>query len=242
MMKKLLVMICAIALVFSCAFGVSAKAKDPIISPTGSDIEDFDPDVEVEGPELVTPEKEVIEIVITPEDWENATKKQVDMRIWLEVIRRAISEIPKQTNDAVMKKTKEIKSEFGAYVDLILSKQIGEDDPEIIKETKKDLTIKIGIPTDIINTDKSVVRTYKLIRYYDGKVEVIPTVFADNALMVKSLTFDTNKFSTCAIVYTDTKRESDSPKTGDSSAVLGAMMVITLAAGSLLVIKKSAKA
>ena len=108
--------------------------------------------------------------------------------------------------------------EIGMYLDINLFKQVGNDAETKITETDGVLTITITIPENLINTDASVTRTYKIIRVHEDEngnliTDVIEGVFnpEDN-----SFTFETDKFSTYALTYKDKVDSSDSDKPTDS--------------------------
>ena len=65
-----------------------------------------------------------------------------------------------------------------------------------------------------------MIRTYQIVRVHDGVAETLDSEYDESA---QTLTFATDRFSTYAIVYSDTDKQIDKPSgdnkpaTGDSS-------------------------
>lgn len=89
------------------------------------------------------------------------------------------------------------------------------------------------LPEEITNVNEGYTRKYFIVRYHDGKSEMLPTTLEGNII-----TFESDKFSTYALVYEDVKNEIENiedkteienPSTIDS-------IVIDLIVGSTSVI------
>ena len=123
-----------------------------------------------------------------------------------------------------------------------------------ITETNGEITITITVPENLRNTDSNVVRTYKIIRVHGGEVEIID---ADYDATTCKLSFETDAFSTYALVYSDTTEnvetdattettdvkttpEGDSPKTGDNIniALLVIIMLMSLVGMTTMTFEK----
>ena len=100
---------------------------------------------------------------------------------------------------------------IGQYVNVQLFKEISREGKVLntvqLTETRDYIEISVKVPENLLNKDESVTRTFYIVRYYEGKVEFLPTVYdeAENALI-----FETNKFADYAIVYKDVKNPTDS--------------------------------
>ena len=68
------------------------------------------------------------------------------------------------------------------------------------KDKQKDINLSIDIPQNLINENEGVTRSYQIIRVHDGAAE---TLDAQYDAETKSLTFNTDRFSTYALVYKD---------------------------------------
>lgn len=71
---------------------------------------------------------------------------------------------------------------------------------EQVHETRSPLTVRLTLPDSAINADESKERSYEVIRVHDGKAEVLPASFDEQA---KVLTFETDRFSAYAVAYKD---------------------------------------
>ncbi|MDD6157314.1 MAG: glycosyl hydrolase 53 family protein [Lachnospiraceae bacterium] len=108
---------------------------------------------------------------------------------------------------------------IGCYLDLQLIKQIGSDPAKNITELDEPIRITIVIPEDLINTVPNTTRTYAIVRVHVDEVtgetstELIPGSFDPST---NEFTFETDRFSTYAIVYKDTVPPSTSGQTPSS--------------------------
>ena len=83
----------------------------------------------------------------------------------------------------------------------------------------------MALPENIAKVEEGYTRKYYVVRYHDGKSEVIPATVDGNII-----TFESDKFSTYALAYEDTKNSSiENPPTSDN-------VIIDLAVGTASVI------
>ena len=99
-----------------------------------------------------------------------------------------------EVQSAVAEKTGDLTK--GVYLDIDLFKQLNNEEKKQITETKVPLTITIDVPEEI----QAQNRTYYIIREHEGQVDVIDGTYDETN---KTLTFNTDKFSTYAIYYKD---------------------------------------
>ena len=103
----------------------------------------------------------------------------------------------------------------GAIYDIKMYKNIeGETEKTAVTETKSDTVISFPLEDRLVNTDSSVNREYKVVRVHNGETTVLPATYDAST---KSITFKTDKFSTYAICYKDTKKEEKKEETNTSS-------------------------
>ena len=104
------------------------------------------------------------------------------------------------------------------YLDIAMFKQVGENEASRLTQLGDRVQICFKLADSLINTDKNVTRTYSIIRVHNGKAEIITPVF-DAA--TKTLTFETDRFSTYAVVYTDVENvpptEETTPPTEETT-------------------------
>ena len=104
------------------------------------------------------------------------------------------------------------KNTVGIYLDITLTKQLGEAEPVKISQTNGAVTVTIVIPENLRNTNEQIARTYKVIRVHESKTDILDTVYDAKT---GKLSFRTDAFSTYAVVYTDTQITT-TPPTGDT--------------------------
>lgn len=94
--------------------------------------------------------------------------------------------------------------QVGMYLDLSMYKKIGYAGPVKLSSTKGNLLqIQIWVPQSLVPVNGKN-RTFYVVRVHNGAAELIPAVYdADE----KTLAFETDRFSTYAIVYTDAKKD-----------------------------------
>jgi LPXTG-motif cell wall-anchored protein len=139
---------------------------------------------------------------------------------------------------------------IGQYIDISLYKYMTvdgvTDDGVQLHSTADKIKIAVQIPDSLINKDSKVNRTYYIVRYHDGKAEIIEGTY-DEA--THTFTFETDKFSDYAIAYKDVKvadktttdnskkpSATKSVKTGDTSnPMLYGMLLLLSMMGIVLV-------
>ncbi len=137
----------------------------------------------------------------------------------------------------------------GKYLDITLYKNIDGTNKSIHELTKK-LKISIELPTELINKDKTITRTYFIARSHNGKVDILETIYNEKT---NSLTFETDKFSDYAILYKDKKelkttvttsinksntKQTMKAKTGDNANIIGLMMLLVSSMFVMVFVRK----
>ena len=96
---------------------------------------------------------------------------------------------------------------LGTFLDIQLLKKIGDKETNIT-QTNGEIDITFEVPEGLRNTDNAMARTYRIMRNHNGTVDTLNAVYNDNTHM---LTFQTDKFSTYALVYKDDKKNQTNP-------------------------------
>lgn len=137
----------------------------------------------------------------------------------------------------------------GKYLDITLYKNIDGTNKSIHELTKK-LKISIELPTELINKDRTITRTYFIARSHNGKVDILETIYNEKT---NSLTFETDKFSDYAIIYKDKKelkttvttsinksntKQTMKAKTGDNANIIGLMMLLVSSMFVMVFVRK----
>ena len=127
---------------------------------------------------------------------------------------------------------------IGQYIDISLYKYMTvngvTDDCVQLHSTADKVKIFVQIPENLINKDSKVKRTYYIIKYHDGKAELIEGTYDEKT---QTFTFETDKFSDYAIAYNDVKKEdatgtnnavkiTKSVETGDITNVFGYLIAL----------------
>ena len=164
-------------------------------------------------------ESELIERILTNAD-KIAMQNGDSVSAYLEVndISATVSEADKNLIDGVKG-----DATVGIYLDIDLFKKVGSNETQIT-ETNGAVTISLTLPSSLLNTNPAVTRTYQVVRIHNGVATVIPATFANG-----KITFETDEFSTYAIISTDTQNtggntgsgSTDSGNTGGGSSTNG---------------------
>lgn len=120
--------------------------------------------------------------------------------VYLEVTKLEESAVPAEDIVKTNAKAAEIEGiKKGLYLDISMWKVIGDSEPEKVTGTElsKKVKISVELPENLI-APKGKTRTYYVIRVHDGVAEILPTT-----LNGKTITFETDRFSTYSIWYTE---------------------------------------
>ena len=130
-------------------------------------------------------------------------------------------------------------SVLGMYLNINLFSKVGNNEARQVTDTNGAVKIKFNVPDKLLNKDKSIERTYQIVRIHNGKRTVIDVTFNNKD---NTISFESDKFSTYALVYTDKKAEA--PDTGDVNAltVLAALLAVSAGTVTLGLIKKKVMA
>ena len=122
---------------------------------------------------------------------------------------------------------------LGKAYDISLWVQVGDSAARQVTSTNEKVSLSLKVEDSLINKDSNIKRTYKVIRIHDGVATVIDGSF-DAATQM--FTFETDKFSTYALAYSDESVKAveptanpSSPKTGDTSPSLWIFAIIIIA-------------
>ena len=185
--------------------------------------------------------EEVKSLVLTDTD-KAAIATGKDVNVWVEM-KENTNTVSSADKTAIVEK---LPTDYtvGAYLDINLWKQLTGSDAEKITETANG-NVKIGftVPESLQKSG----RIYKIIRIHDGEATILDTTVDSNY----GLTFETDRFSTYALIYTDSSdvtntgatttsetavTSTTSPKTGDFSNMALYILALVAAAGCVCVI------
>ncbi len=146
--------------------------------------------------EMLVTEAELTDMVLT-----EAEKAEVENGTDI-TIRLAISDADSTVTDQDKGVAEGARKEYtiGKYLDISLLKIIG-DAQSNIRETTKMIRIKLEIPDDLKNKDSEKTRKYAILRVHEGVAEILNDLDTDP----NTITIETNRFSTYAVLYNDTE-------------------------------------
>lgn len=102
--------------------------------------------------------------------------------------------------------------QIGKFLDISLFLNVLDADDNLIVDNERihnpdtKFTIKMDIPKDLISSDSKISRTYQIVRIHDGEAQILESTYDGSA---QTISFETDRFSTYAITYTDTEEKSD---------------------------------
>ena len=123
---------------------------------------------------------------------------------------------------------------LGTFLDINLIKKIGNTETKI-EETNGLIKLTFEVPAGLINKDATINRTYTIVRNHEGKIEFLKAEFDKET---NQLTFETDKFSTYAVIYEDTAVVPEAPKTGDATNFMPILALLFAGLGMVVVGKK----
>jgi len=184
------------------------RTIDPLGIPADPDAGKIEKEVEVlpGAPDTVmnNSKEELAQSVLTEEEIAEIDSG-ASAKIWLEVAPDVEIE---EEEKAQVQKTAEESVGAGAevtYFDASLFKQVGNGEKTIIHELEKPISVTIVIPEKIRNKDVLTVRNYQIIRLHEGKTDIIDGTYKEEST---EFTFETDKFSTYAICYKDSPKQT----------------------------------
>ena len=160
---------------------------------------------------LFNDSQELIDLVPLEKIEKEHVAKGESVKVYLEVT-DITDDVTEEDKKLVEEKIGENKA--AVYLDITLFKQIGNREAKKIPNTKGLVTITFQVPNDLINRDVSVARKYQIVRVHEGVTSIIDAVFNEET---GEITFETDKFSTYALIYNDVQVEMN--QTGDPVSV-----------------------
>lgn len=132
-----------------------------------------------------------------------STKVQVDEKKESQIAKEDRKEVEKLVEE--VSKTNKTTATVCQYLDLSVLIKSNDDSIGKIKELNNEIEFKVVLPKELLKAE----RKFYVVRVHDGKAEKLETILNDDG----TLSFKTNKFSTYAVVYEDTKEPAKEPST-----------------------------
>ena len=160
--------------------------------------------------------KELADAVLSAEDIENINSGK-DVTIRLNVA------IKSDTTDAIKEQVIAKLKDYtiGTFYDIDISKSVDGGAPVAVTDTNAPVRIQLALADSLINTDTTVKREYKIVRFHYDSVTgqtVVDILDASYHAGYNKLAFNTDKFSVYSVVYKDTKMAPAPTATPGSSS------------------------
>lgn len=154
---------------------------------------------------------EVKKAVILTQEERTEIANGIDVNIWLD-----IKPVTPTENKKTLIEAKKGDYTIGTYMDISMFKQVGDKTPNFVSQLNKKIKISIVIPEELRNTDNSVERIYRVLHYHDteAEAEVLTGTYDEKTF---TYIFETDRFSTYAIAYKDSKESTVSNENNNSS-------------------------
>ena len=148
--------------------------------------------------------KELADAVLSAEDIESINSGK-DITIRLNVALKS------DATDAIKEQVKAKLKDYtiGTFYDIDITKSVDGGAPVAVTDTNAPVHIQLTLADSLINTDTTVKREYKIIRFHYDSVTgqtVADILDASYHAGYNKLDFNTDKFSVYAVVYKDTKK------------------------------------
>lgn len=157
-------------------------------------------------------DKEAIAKDVLTEEEKAQMENGINVHVYLEVEKLSESDVAVTDILATNAKVAEQKGfQKGMYLDISMWKAIGNNAAEKVQNARlgKKVKISVDLPDELLAPEGKV-RTYYVVRVHEGAAEILPTT-----LNGKTITFETDKFSTYSIWYTETDVEKGTPSGGE---------------------------
>ena len=139
---------------------------------------------------------------------------KADITLTMSDISKNVSDEQKELINSVLKSDDKV----GMYVDISVLLTITDaegnviTDKALVSETATKFTVKMKLADELLQKDSSKIRTYQVVRLHDGKSEILDSKWDAST---GTLSFETDKFSTYAISYSDKDKEAVKEPTKD---------------------------
>lgn len=165
----------------------------------GTIVEEVETDQKAPATQLSMTETALVDAVLT-EGEKQSVLNGTDIKILL-IVEDVTDSVNSQDKTAVQNTLD--KYTVGQYLDISLVKIVGTS-RNIVSETAGKIKITITIPENLKNTDVTKTREFAIIRIHNGEVTVLNDMDASG----DTITIETDRFSTYALVYQDTTKNS----------------------------------
>lgn len=176
---------------------------------------------------------ELVKIVPLTEEDKNAMAEGKNIYIYLDV--KNISDDVPEKDKTLIDKALENGESIGVYLDISLFKKIADKEEKLDRLYKK-IKVSFELPQELINYDENIERVYKVIRVHEGTFEILDSEYENGVL-----SFETDEFSTYAVVYSDTQK-SETMEDETDKGILGYVLLFVIGLMVVVIISCALKA
>lgn len=171
-------------------------------------------------------------VPLTDED-KAAMSEGKNIYIYLDV--KNIASSISSADKALVDESLEDSQSVGLYLDISLLKKISDQVEKIDKLYKK-VRVSFELPEELINHDENIERTYKVVRIHDGALSILDAEYNDGILC-----FETDEFSTYAVIYSDVQK-TEALKGEIDKGMLGYILLFVIGVMVVVIISCALKA
>ncbi|MGN0692715.1 MAG: GLUG motif-containing protein, partial [Oscillospiraceae bacterium] len=148
--------------------------EDTIIPARGTVSNGTNPDDNVLHADLDLTDDEIIDKLLTDEEKERIENGE-DLVVYLVVIDYSpnVTDAERALMESVLKKGMNI----GMYLDIKVYKQIGDDERTLVDTTNGPIKITFEMPSELLNTDSTMMRTYYMGHIHNGSASLLTGEF-----------------------------------------------------------------
>lgn len=211
--------------------------KTVVVPPTPPTPEVVAPEDNAGGSTFEEKAETVVEKVPFTEEEKAQIEAGAEVKITLDVkdITETVSKEDKVKVEAEVEKVED--QTVGMYLDVNIFKQVGTNEAVKVPELNGKVKIQFTVPDTLLVKDEKMNREYSVIRVHDGVTTILDAKFDAET---KTLAFETDHFSTYALVYKDVPKtpvsetpdtetpDTEIPDTGDHTFLFAWLVLLAI--------------
>lgn len=211
--------------------------KTVVVPPTPPTPEVVAPEDNAGGSTFEEKAETVVEKVPFTEEEKAQIEAGAEIKITLDVkdITETVSKEDKVKVEAEVEKVED--QTVGMYLDVNIFKQVGTNEAVKVPELNGKVKIQFTVPDTLLVKDEKMNREYSVIRIHDGVTTILDAKFDAET---KTLAFETDHFSTYALVYKDVPKtpvsetpdteipDTEIPDTGDHTFLFAWLVLLAI--------------
>ncbi len=155
-------------------------------------------------------------------------EKAQGVNVWLEVT-DVTEYIPEEEKQVIEEAAEDYT--VALYMDVSMFKKVGNKEQSRVHETSSKVKISFVLPEEL----RGQGREYSIVRYHNGEVEIIK---ADYDPVTNLCSFETDRFSSYAIIYTEDDIAVKPSKTGGADGISKYVIIMLAMMASIAILAK----